>query len=215
MVNSEGVVSMKIIKPSVELIWVTPNPEKVIERCGRVPYKSEGRITETSYIDFIKMLLKRDHTAMLEFSDACFSIVCDRGISHELVRHRIVSFAQESTRYCNYAKHDEIMVVLPPNLDDEEEGIWKSAMLAAESAYLNLIVLKQQSPQIARSVLPNSLKTEVVMKTNFRSWLNFLKLRLPPTAHPQMREVAEMIRAILVQEAPIVFEKYKKDDSLR
>jgi thymidylate synthase (FAD) len=198
---------MKIVQPSVSLISVTPFPEKVIERCARNCYKSEDRITEDSHVAMIKALLKRDHTAMFEFADACFSIVCDRGVSHELVRHRIASFAQESTRYCNYGRSGEITVIMPPMTNEDDRFDWEVAAKCSEENYLSMV--ERGCPaQIARSVLPNSLKTEVMMKTNFRSWRNFLKLRLAPAAHPQMREIAFMLRDQLLAIAPNVFSDF-------
>jgi thymidylate synthase (FAD) len=200
---------MKIVSARVELLWNTPDPEKAIEVAARTCYKSEDRITETSHVALITHLLKRGHTAMFEFADACFRITCDRGVSHELVRHRIASFAQESTRYCNYSGKG-IEVIYPPGLNDATTGEWFIAMTVAEERYCAMITA-DIPPQIARSVLPNSLKTEVVMKTNFRSWLNFLRLRTAPAAHPQMRQIADMVKDHLVALAPTVFAEFIKE----
>jgi thymidylate synthase (FAD) len=108
---------MKIIKPNAQLLWVTPNAEEIIERAGRVCYKSEDKITNESSFKFIKMLLDRKHEAVLEHACASILFICDRGVTHELVRHRLASYCQESTRYCNYglAKFsNEISVIEPP-----------------------------------------------------------------------------------------------------
>jgi thymidylate synthase (FAD) len=194
----------------VNLVWATPDAEKMIERIGRVCYKSEDRITESSAGGFVRMLIQRGHEAMIEHASASFHIVCDRGVSHEIVRHRIASYAQESTRYCNYSKDkfgSEITVIEPPGLDDHGREAWKLSMSIVEKSYSVLIELGQK-PEIARSVLPMCLKTEIVMTANLREWRHFLKLRTAPTAHPQMREVAGMIRERLVQIAPNVFHDF-------
>ncbi len=200
---------MKIVKPSIELLWVTPNAEKVIERSGRVAYQSFEHMTDDSYKRFIRMVLERGHSSVLEHASASLSFVCDRGVSHEIVRHRLASYTQSSTRYCNYAKEQfgqEITVIKPPGLDTFQLGGWDMAMRQSEDAYIGL-VRNGVSPQIARSVLPNSLKTEIAMTANFREWRHFFKLRCAPKAHPQMQEVAKMAERILVEVAPIVFGK--------
>lgn len=207
---------MKIVPPSATLIHATPDPERVIEWAGRVCYKSEGRITEDSHVAFIRMILDpaRAHESVLEHASAGFHIVCDRGISHELVRHRIASYSQESTRYCNYGKGkfgEEIAVVCPSSinqtaLDPAFEPWWQSCQVA-ENRYLEMIRVGI-SPQVARSVLPTCLKTEIVMTANLREWRHFLRLRTAPAAHPDMRVIAEMIRAELLALAPTVFESF-------
>jgi thymidylate synthase (FAD) len=166
------------------------------------------------------MLISRDHEAMLEHVSASFRIITDRGISHELVRHRIASFAQESTRFCSYAKdkfNSEITVIEPDfsgaknDYEQPEEvtrTIWREAVSEAESAYLKLI-RNNISPQFARSVLPNCLKTEINMTANAREWRHFLKLRLAPAAHPQIREISAMIKEKLTYWADVLFDDIK------
>lgn len=198
---------MKIVAQSAMLESFTPLAEQVIERAGRTCYKSEDKITESSAPEFIKMILKRGHESVLEHASASFRIVCDRGVSHEIVRHRLASYSQESTRYCAYAKDkfsSEIQVIEPPNLDLDSHGAWVAACLAAEKSYMAMSAVGC-SPQIARSVLPTCLKTELVMTCNFREWRHFLKLRTSAAAHPQMREVALQIKAQLQSIAPTVF----------
>jgi thymidylate synthase (FAD) len=223
---------MKIIQPSVTLEWVTPNPLAVIERAGRTCYKSEGKIEPGSAARFVKKINDLGHHSVLEHAVASFRIVCDRGISHEIVRHRIASYSQESTRYVNYKEGLEVVcpVELRPcavcwglyseaNGDPQEVpwkdvnscspqcanfGHWVWAVNASELAYHHLIE-SGQKPQIARSVLPTCLKTELVMTTNFREWLHFLKLRDSKAAHPQMREIAKMVRAELHKICPEIF----------
>jgi thymidylate synthase ThyX len=135
---------------------------------------------------------------------------CWSGNSHEIVRHRIASYSQESTRYCNYSKEKfgaEISVVQPPGLSNDAYGEWKASCERAEAAYSRMVSDNMAvPPQIARSVLPTCLKTEIVMSANFREWRHFLKLRTSKAAHPQMQEVAGMIRRILVEQCPEVFD---------
>ncbi len=145
--------------------------------------------------------------------------ICDRGVSHELVRHRDASFAQESTRYCNYSQdkfNNEITVIKPFMLKDgyenpNEEMVaytnWKIAMETAETSYFNMLKA-EVSPQIARSVLPNSLKTEIVMTAHNYEWKHVLGLRCDKTAHPQMREVAFKLFKLLNEHNDNVFNKH-------
>jgi thymidylate synthase (FAD) len=193
---------MKIIKPSIELLWYTSNPEKAIELAGRTCYKSEAKITDISSGKFCKSLVERGHLAMVEHAVASFRIICDRGVSHELVRHRLCSFAQESTRYVNYK--EGLVVIEPPYLDDLSKCKWESAMLFAENIYKDMIVAGVK-PEIARSVLPNSLKTEIVITANFREWLKIIELRTSKFAHPQIREVITLIEKKLQEISPNVF----------
>lgn len=204
---------MRIVKPSAALLWVTPDPTRTIERAGRVAYKSEDQITDKSAEDFVRNLIKRGHESVVEHACASMLIVTDRGVTHEIVRHRLFSYTQESTRYCNYsnAKHgQEITVIQPPNLNELTAELWLGAMVEAERSYLQMLTMAA-TPQIARSVLPNSLKTEIVVTGNFREWRHFLKLRMAPTAHPQMREIAFMVHDILIGVAPVVFEDLKRE----
>lgn len=187
---------MKIIKSSYEIMTPINRNEilKTIERAGRTCYKSEDKITEDSASKFVTMLIKKTHEAMLEHYNITIKFVCDRGISHEIVRHRIASYAQESTRYCNYSNDkfgNEITVIEPCFWDNDlsQYEIWELACEDAESSYFDLIE-NGATPQEARSVLPNSLKTEIVVTMNLREWRHFFKLRTASTAHPQMREIA-------------------------
>lgn len=198
---------MRSIRPDVELEFITPYALHVIERAGRTCYKSEEKITANSATKFVQMVLKRGHESVIEHAYASFRVVADRGVSHEFVRHRLMSYSQESTRYCNYGKADSISVVPPPEFDwnDEAQGVWTEAVKAAETAYLKLIAMKF-APQIARSVLPICLKTEFVATANFREWRHFLRLRTAPAAHPLMREVAFMIGRLLCDEYSVLFD---------
>jgi len=198
---------MKIISPSVELLWITPDAEKQIEVAGRTCYKSENKITDDSANQFAEQMCDRGHHAMLEHASASFRIITDRGITHEIVRHRLASYAQESTRYCNYSasKFDqECSFIEPPNLTDLVRQVWFVACESAETAYFAMLYAGC-SPQIARSVLPNCLKTEIVMTANFREWRHFISLRSTKAAHPQIRPITQNILKILLETAPSVF----------
>ena len=203
---------MKIISPQIEFITPIDGTAvlKRIEQCGRVCYKSEGQITEGSAPRFVETLIKRGHEAVLEHCSFTVKFVCDRGVSHEIVRHRMASYCQERTRYCNYGKGDfngEIIVIEPSYLikGTAAYDAWKAACEATEQAYFDLLNWGL-SPQEARAVLPNSLKTEVVMTANIREWRHILKLRCSKAAHPQMREVATQLLKELQEKIPVLFD---------
>ena len=202
---------MKIIDPSVELI----NPINyetalnTIELAGRTCYKSENKITDGSAEEFIRNIIKRGHEAVLEHVSITTKFVCDRGVSHEIVRHRIASYCQESTRYCNYSKDkfgNEITVIKPCFYEEKSVGFseWYDACKLSEIYYF--VLLDEGKAEEARSVLPNSLKTELVMTTNIREWRHFFKLRCSKAAHPQMRQVAIMLFEQMKSKYPVFFE---------
>ena len=199
---------MKIVKPEVKLIWVTPNPAQVIEMGARVCYKSEDKYDPNRTSEFLERIVKQNHhESVVEHAAACFDIITDRGVLAEITRHRLASFSVESTRYCNYTKDrhgNEISIVEPPGLSVPEQLIWMNAMEAAETAYFQLIRAKVP-PQIARSVLPTCLKTEIRMTANFREWLHIINLRTAKGAHPQIREIALQIQVALQKECPEIF----------
>ena len=203
---------MKIIKPSARIVSSVDGDAilKRIEEYGRVCYKSEDRITEDSAKRFVENLIKRGHESVLEHVSVTVKFVCDRGVSHEIVRHRLASYSQESTRFCNYSKDDfgsEITVIEPCFLVPGTAGydMWYRACLVAEQMYFKMLNWGC-SPQEARAVLPNSLKTELVMTANIREWRHFLKLRTSPAAHPQMREVAGLLLKESKAKIPVVFD---------
>jgi len=199
-----------IVKPSVTLEAISPNPLQIIERAGRTCYQSKEDDSKPAE-QFVRMILKRGHESVIEHASATLRIVCDRGVTHEIVRHRLASYSQESTRYCNYGKTGEIRVIEPPNLEGEMRKVWDHAVKIAEAGYLAMVE-NGIKPQIARSILPNCLKTEIVMTCNFREWRHFFKLRCAPAAHPQMREVANMALCILYEKCPVVFEDIFKNE---
>lgn len=207
---------MKIIKPSVEFIDSPDYGEvlRKIERIGRVCYKSEDKITEDSAEKFVRGIIKSGHESVIEHVSLSVKVICDRGVSHEIVRHRLASYSQESTRYCNYSKEsfgNEITVIEPCFWDkgslsgEAKMTCWRIAMRDAEDAYFTLLEAGC-SPQEARSVLPNSLKTEIVMTMNLREWRHFLRLRGSKAAHPQIREVTKMILDEFREKYPVFVE---------
>lgn len=204
---------MIIIKPSAQIISNIDYDYiiKLLERAGRTCYKSENKITEKSAEDFLKHIIANGHEAVLEHFSFTVKFVCDRGVSHETVRHRIASFCQESTRYCNYGKENQIKVIEPMFFEKgtEEYKAWYRACCCAEESYL-LLLQKGRTPQEARTVLPNSLATELVMTANIREWRHFLKLRTSPAAHPQMVQIAKMLLNECVSEMPVLFKDLKQ-----
>jgi len=201
---------MKIISPSVEFMQPVDGQAilKHLEACGRVCYKSEDKIEDGSAEKFVRGIIKRGHEAVLEHASISVKFICDRGVSHEIVRHRMASYCQESTRYCNYSKDGfgkEITVIKPPFFKKGAYLDWVYSMEDAERRYMTLLK-RGASPQEARAVLPNSLKTEVVMTANMREIRHFLKLRCSPAAHPQIREVALMLLEKLHDAVPVLFD---------
>jgi thymidylate synthase (FAD) len=225
---------MKLVKPSFEILsvmtfdgWGADCDEhyysgalRLIEIAGRTCYKSEDRITSDTAKRFVEKLISSQHESVLEHSAMTVKFICDRGVSHELVRHRIASFSQESTRYCDYSKNG-VTFIIPPWVSSVKEGIytecvrltepygdaiWFNALLSAEEDYLKLISDFKYTPQQARTVLPNSLKTEIVVTANFREWRHIFKLRCAYAAHPQMRELMQPLLTVCKQEIPVVFD---------
>lgn len=220
---------MRTIEAHVEFV----NPPEyavvldTIEKVGRTCYKSENLITEDSAEGFVRRLIQRGHEAMIEHAGVTLRFFNDRGISHEEVRHRIASFAQESTRYCNYSKDKfdgevtYIDIERGMELDgtvsklDEKTQLaiyheWLRACLDAEEHYMKMLALGA-TPQIARSVLNNSTKTEICITMNFREWRHFIALRNDPAAHPQIREVAQQALDMLYGKYPVFFEQFVKE----
>ena len=202
---------MKVISPKFEVLDEIDGTKilQKIEAAGRTCYKSESKITPDSAKKFVANVIRNGHESVIEHEKISVRIICDRGVTHEIVRHRIASYSQESTRYCNYSDDkfgNELTFILPFFWkNDERLALWSQAMQSAEESYLNLIKLGA-SPQEARSVLPNSLKTEIVVTMNLREWRHFFKLRTDKAAHPQMREVAKPILAYFKKKIPIVFD---------
>jgi len=196
-----------MVSPYVE-VWRQKKGKDIlkdIEMAGRTCYKSEKKITNNSSEEFINNIMKRGHESVIEHGNISVRIVCDRGVSHEIVRHRLFSYSQESTRYVNYNNVIEFVKPCFWNNDGIKQEVWESQMEHCASAYHTLIE-EGATPQEARSVLPNSLKTEMVMTGNLRNWRHFLKLRCSPKAHPQMREVALMVLKQMHEYIPVIFD---------
>ncbi len=198
---------MKIIKPSFEIMDEL-NGQTIlqkIERCGRVCYKSENKITAYSATHFVSRIIVSGHESVLEHVSFTCKFIVDRGVSHEIVRHRLASFSQESTRYVAYK--DDIEVIEPCYLQKGTTTYawWYNACEAAEKAYHGMLE-KGCSPQEARAVLPNSLKTELIISANLREWRHILKLRTSKAAHPQIREVMIPLLHELQERVPVVFD---------
>ena len=203
---------MKIILPRVEILDEI-NGENIlrkIEKAGRVCYKSEDKITNESAKVFIQNILISGHESVIEHEKISVRIICDRGVTHEIVRHRIASYSQESTRYCNYSKDkfgNELTFIRPCFWDERSETyqIWIQEMQMIEEAYNKMIELGAK-PQEARTILPNSLKTEIIVTMNLREWRHFFRLRTSEQAHPQMREVAIMLLKEFRKRIDILFD---------
>lgn len=203
---------MKAIEPSFVIEDLIDGIEilKKIEKAGRVCYKSEAKITDESAIKFVKNIIKSGHESVIEHEKITVRLICDRGVSHEIVRHRIASYSQESTRYCNYYADkfgNELTFIKPYFWQEEPEKyiIWRESMEYAEKTYIKLIALGAK-PQEARSVLPNSLKTEIVVTMNLREWRHFFKLRAANAAHPQMRQIAIPLLREFQKLIPVIFD---------
>ncbi|MCL2853067.1 MAG: FAD-dependent thymidylate synthase [Defluviitaleaceae bacterium] len=203
---------MKILPPSAHVLDDI-GPDDIlrrIERAGRVCYKSEGKAGPGTAPKFVANLIKRGHESVIEHEKLSVLLICDRGVSHEIVRHRLASYSQESTRYCNYAGDNfggEISFIKPCfwNEGDAAYELWKDAMRQCERTYFAMIE-GGAKPEQARSVLPNSLKTELVATMNMRAWRHFLKLRTDTASHPQMRELAGLVLSEFRARIPVLFD---------
>ncbi|MBQ8941491.1 MAG: FAD-dependent thymidylate synthase [Firmicutes bacterium] len=202
---------MKIIKPYY-VIEDEIDAKRImlgIERAGRTCYKSEGRIGDGTAEKFIAGIIKRGHESVLEHEKVTVRFICDRGVTHEMVRHRIASFSQESTRYCNYSQDkfgNELTFIKPCFWEDGSENmrLWEEAMQNIEDTY-NKMIAAGAKPEEARSILPNSLKTEIVVTMNMREWRHYFKLRTSPAAHPQIREVSIALLKEFKEKLPVLF----------
>lgn len=189
---------MKIVEQRAVVNWITPDAVASIERAARVCYRSEGAIAPGSAERMVQKLLASGHEAMIEHACCQVEVTTDRGISHEFVRHRIASFAQESTRYCRYKSG--IRVIKPLDLDGKQYDIWMRSIDEAQYAYDQLLALGA-SPQQARDVLPTCIACDMVITTNMREWRHFFKLRKNGTTgkpHPKMQQLATLIHAAML-----------------
>lgn len=206
---------MKLIKPYYKILSKIDGSEILegIERAGRTCYKSEDKITQDSVEKFIRMIIKRGHESVLEHQSISVLFVCDRGVSHEIVRHRLASFSQESTRYCNYSndKFENELTFIEPCWDlGGFSYSFRYALQSAEQTYM-FLVKNGWSAQQARSVLPNALKTEIVVTANLREWRTIFKQRTSKAAHPQMRELMCPLLDELKSFIPVIFDDITHD----
>lgn len=209
---------MRIIEPSVEIL--TPldaeTVYKHLERCGRVCYKSEGKTAPGSAEKFLKRIVMSGHESVLEHFSVTFKVICDRAVSHQIVRHRIASYSQESQRYCNYTKEGfgrSVTFIRPAWIEKHAElyGVWQNACRNAEDAYFCLID-SGCAPQQSRAVLPNCTKTEIVCTMNIRELRHFLKLRTSKAADPAIREVAKMLLSKTKEAIPVLFDDIEVEE---
>lgn len=214
-------------KVIIEQIIPTQEAYSLLERIGRVCYKSENRITEDSATKFIKSIVARNHLSVIEHCVVTIRFITNRGVSHELVRHRIASFSQESTRFCNYNKQNHLEFIIPHWLDVKEgvfsyndltsgslapEQIFLYSLLMAEEAY-NSLIIGGKKPEDARDILPIDVKTEIVVTANLREWLLICNLRTAKAAHPNMRQVMSMVLDALQLKYPEIFGIGKADEA--
>ncbi|OJV64359.1 MAG: thymidylate synthase, flavin-dependent [Clostridiales bacterium 38-18] len=208
---------MNIINQSYRIIDSFSGSDilKYIESIGRVCYKSEALISDSTSKNFVKSIILNGHESVIEHFKISVQFVCDRGISHEIVRHRIASYSQESTRYCNYASDkfgNELTFIKPYFWEENSEwfNVWFKTMQIIEENYIEM-VKNGVKPQEARAILPNSLKTEIVVTMNLREWRHFFKLRCSKNAHPQMRELVIPLLIEFKSRIPIIFDDINFD----
>ena len=188
-----------------------------LERCARICYKSEDKMDDEYNRNFLQRIVASGHESVIEHEKVTALFIIDRGISHELVRHRIGSYSQESTRYCNYSRDkfgSEISVINPFFYVEGSRAykLWEESCLMAEKNYLELLQLGS-SPQEARSLLPNCLKTEIAVTYNIREWRHFFQLRCSSAAHPQMRQVAIPLLLLFKDKFGALFDRIEYDSS--
>lgn len=188
----------------VNLISITQDAEKVIESAGRTAYQSFNRQTMQSASKFIKMIIKNGHTSVLEHASASFRICnVSRALTHQLVRHRLCSYTQQSQRYVN---ESNFHFIIPNTIKDNENAkkIYLEFMNYAKMTYKNL--RKNDIPkEDARFVLPNATASEIVITANFREWRHILELRGSIHAQWEIRNLAIKIYEILREETPSIF----------
>ena len=193
---------MEVIKSSVELVNPMPYKEalNITELATRVCYKSEDKMKEGSAEKLIKGIIKSKHFGCLEHVNLTVKFICDRACSHQLVRHRLMSFNQKSQRYC---KEDNLEVIKPEGL--ENTSLWLESCRQAENAYAEMI-RRGEKPEVARGVLPNSTATEIYATANIREWRHFFELRCDKTAQKDIRMLALELLCQMFEKYPVFFE---------
>lgn len=197
---------MEIVKQRVEVWDVTENAVELIERAGRKCYKSEHLMTAASSNEFVRKLIRRGHLSVLEHAKATLLFVTNRGVTHELVRHRIASYSQESTRYVNYKnKMTFIEPVWWEASSDAAKTIFLESCKNDESTYIKLLNCGWR-PEEAREVLPNALKTEIVVTYNMSMWRHVFRVRTAKVVHPQTRNLMLAALEKMREKLPVIFE---------
>ena len=193
---------MRIVKPSVSIESNISYNEalRIVENATRVCYKSEDKIKEGSAEKLIKGVIKAKHLGCIEHVSLTVKFICDRACSHQLVRHRLMSFNQKSQRYC---KEDNLEVIKPEGL--ENTSLWLESCRQAENAYAELI-RRGEKPEVARGVLPNSTATEIYATANIREWRHFFELRCHRTAQRDIRSLALSLLCQMFKQYPVFFE---------
>ena len=193
---------MRIVKPSVSIESNISYNEalRIVENATRVCYKSEDKIKEGSAEKLIKGVIKARHFGCIEHVSLTVKFICDRACSHQLVRHRLMSFNQKSQRYC---KEDNLEVIKPEGL--KNTTIWLESCRQAENAYAELI-RRGEKPEVARGVLPNSTATEIYATANLREWRHFFELRCDRTAQKDIRMLALELLCQMFEKYPVFFE---------
>ena len=182
---------------------------KKIEAAGRTCYRSEEVITESSCYDFVKKIISLGHLSVIEHASVTARIVCDRGVSHELVRHRIGSYSMESTRYVSYGGRGVSLIPMMDDLTEAQAMRRLDLYTMAESVYLAEIS-EGIKPEQARDNLPTCTRTEIVVTYNLREWRHFFELRCSKKAHPPMRRVAKMLLSEMANVVPVVFDDLRE-----
>lgn len=194
---------VSFVEQGFEVVDCPDDAVRSIAHAARTCYRSEPK-DEGADERLVRSLIRRGHEAMLEFAHLTLRIRCDRGLSHEIVRHRLFSFAQESQRYVNSSDRG-FEFIMPEGLTFEQHEVMREALVTSASFYERLTELGVR-PEIARYVLPNATATTMCVSGNIREWRHFLKLRCDKHAHPMMRRLAGSIKSELARRVPIVFD---------
>ena len=199
---------MKLIEQSYEILAFPPDALHLIELAGRTCYQSEPKGEPGP---FVRMIRDRGHHSVLEHANVTVRITTNRAITHELVRHRICSFSQESTRYVRYNGDMEFIrpVWWDTCVSEQKRILFCSACTESERIYQRLL-LNGCRPEEARDVLPNALATRIVMTANMREWMHVFQLRTSKAAHPQIRELMLAIQVDFAERWPAIFDEPEK-----
>lgn len=203
--------TMQIVTPYAKMLGIPDKAAgiellKKIEWCGRISHRSEEAQTEDSWYKFIHtVVLGHGDWSIVEHASVTCDFVVDRGITHEIVRHRLFSFTQESTRFVNYEKKMPSRFIRPNFSNTNQATAWEIAITNCELCYLDMLA-NGAAPQIARSVFPNALASRIVITGNLRNWRHFFIMRTTKEAHPQMKEVTIPLLREFQEKIPILYE---------